>query len=123
MTCAARSRVLFGRQRPRFRDDLMSAAVETAVMQSPLRAAVHAVPYLYWYALASNATLMWIVPLAIAPGRSMVVGARRRLRRRGWRGGGWRHLAGGVRLDCAGHRTRRDRTPARGVSGGHKQAV
>ena len=53
----------------------MSAVVEAAVMRSPVRAAVQSVPYVYWYALASSATLVWVVPLAIAP--AVLYGRRR----------------------------------------------
>jgi hypothetical protein len=53
----------------------MSAVAEAVVMRSPLRAAVRGVPYLYWYALASSATLVWTVPLAIAP--AVLYGRRR----------------------------------------------
>jgi len=74
--CERESRVLFGQAAAAFLAMIaMSAAVEAAVMRSPLRAAVHAVPYLYWYALASSATLVWIVPLAIAP--ALLYGRRR----------------------------------------------
>lgn len=66
--CERDSRALFGQAAAAFLATIvMSEALEAAVMRSPLRAGVRAVPYLNWYALASSATLVWIVPLAIAP--------------------------------------------------------
>jgi hypothetical protein len=62
------SRELFGQAAAVFMGlTATSALVEAAVMRSPLRSALQHVPYVYWYALASSATLVWIVPLAIAP--------------------------------------------------------